>query len=161
MKYFFLLFLFVTTQLKVLAQIDSLDCLGAVPICTNFYACATQANGQGALPNEINAANSCLLSGERNGCWYTFTVQTSGNLNFTITPINNDDYDWALYNLSNATCSQIFSNPALEVSCNYSGTPGPTGPNGQPVRHRLLRGRNRHREVWRGGQTGLGKSIRA
>ncbi|MEL7534279.1 MAG: PKD domain-containing protein, partial [Bacteroidota bacterium] len=39
-----------------------------------------------------------------------------------------DDYDWAVYNLSNASCSDIATNAALEVSCNFSGSPGDTGP---------------------------------
>ena len=35
-----------------------------------------------------------------------------------------------MYNLTNATCSDIYTNAALNVSCNYSGTAGATGPNG-------------------------------
>ncbi|MBL0049974.1 MAG: gliding motility-associated C-terminal domain-containing protein [Bacteroidetes bacterium] len=130
--FFFLAISIHAIKLKSQTLPDSADCINAVPICTNFYSCPTQANGMGLFPNEINSSNSCLGSGEKNGCWYTFTVQTSGNLNFTITPINNDDYDWALYNMTNAICSQIYNNAALEVSCNYDGAPGPTGPNGLP-----------------------------
>ena len=65
--------------------------------------------------------------------WYAFTVKSSGNLCFTINPTNpSADYDWALYNLTNATCEDIFTDPSLEVSCNYQGTPGLTGANGLP-----------------------------
>jgi gliding motility-associated-like protein len=88
-------------------------------------------SGEGNFPNEINNGSSCLGSGELNDVWYTFTVQASGNLNFTITPNNSaDDYDWAVYNLTNNSCNDIFTNPGLEVSCNFSATPGNTGPDG-------------------------------
>ncbi|MCE2773595.1 MAG: hypothetical protein LW750_09185, partial [Bacteroidetes bacterium] len=107
------------------------DCLAAIPICQNVYSTQQSYSGTGNYPNEINSNISCLGTGELNSVWYTFTVQQSGNLNFTITPNNSaDDYDWAVYNLTNATCAQIFTNPALQVSCNYSATPGNTGPTG-------------------------------
>ncbi|MCI5056924.1 MAG: hypothetical protein MRY83_12490, partial [Flavobacteriales bacterium] len=110
------------------------DCNGAQPICNNTYSFPQGLSGEGADPNEINGANSCL-GGEQNGAWFSFTVQNSGNLCFTITPVNaSDDYDWAVYNLSlggnNYTCADIYGNPALEVSCNWSPVPGPTGANG-------------------------------
>lgn len=107
------------------------DCLNAIPICQNVYSTTVSYTGEGNFPNEINNGSSCLSTGELNDVWYTFTVQASGNLNFTITPNNSaDDYDWAVYNLTNNSCSDIFSNPALEVSCNYSSQPGNTGPDG-------------------------------
>ncbi|HEU4717930.1 MAG TPA: PKD domain-containing protein [Bacteroidia bacterium] len=107
------------------------DCLDAIPICQNVYSTTNSYSGEGNIQNEINNSSSCLGSGELNDVWYTFTVQQSGNLNFLITPNNSaDDYDWAVYNLTNNNCSDIFSNPALEVSCNFSGTSGSTGPNG-------------------------------
>lgn len=107
------------------------DCLAAIPICQNVYSTTISYSGEGNYPNEINNNSSCLGSGELNDVWYTFTVQQSGNLNFLITPNNSsDDYDWAVYNLTNNNCSDIFTNPSLEVSCNFSATPGTTGPNG-------------------------------
>ncbi len=107
------------------------DCLNAIPICQNVYSTVVSYSGEGNYPNEINSGNSCLGSGELNDVWYTFTVQQSGNLNFLITPNNSaDDYDWAVYNLTNNNCADIFTNPGLEVSCNYSAQGGATGPNG-------------------------------
>lgn len=135
LKYILALFLCLSGGLNAIAQLapNNQDCLGAIPICQGVYNQTNSYSGTGNVPNEINSGTSCLLSGEKNDVWYIFTVQTSGILNFTITPNNlGDDYDWAVYNLTNATCAQIATNPALEVSCNYSGTPGPTGPNGQP-----------------------------
>ena len=134
-KKIFLILLSLLCYLNIaFAQVpNTQDCLGAIPICQGVYVQNNSFVGTGNFPNEINPNNSCLKSGEKNDVWYVFTVQTSGILNFTITPNSaTDDYDWAVYNLTNATCAQIATNPLLEVSCNYSGLAGPTGPNGLP-----------------------------
>ncbi len=110
------------------------DCLGAIPVCQYTYYQANSFSGTGNYPNEINTSGcpvSCMLDGEKNDVWYVFTVQTTGNLSFNITPNNSsDDYDWAVYNLTNANCSDISSNSSLQVSCNWSATSGTTGANG-------------------------------
>ena len=120
------------TLFRVSAQVPTAqDCLGALPICQNVYSTTASYSGTGNYTDEINSLNSCLASGEKNDVWYTFTVINSGNLSFLITPNQlSDDYDWAVYNLTNANCSDIYSNSALEVSCNYSADGGTTGPNG-------------------------------
>ncbi|MBI2968657.1 MAG: gliding motility-associated C-terminal domain-containing protein [Bacteroidetes bacterium] len=107
------------------------DCAGSIALCQFTYSETNAYMGTGNILNEIDTNNSCLKSGERNDVWYTFTVSNPGNLCFTITPnVAADDYDWAVYNLSSASCGDISSNPSLEVSCNYAPNPGPTGPNG-------------------------------
>lgn len=110
------------------------DCLGAQPVCDWFYDVPSFPPGEGNILNEINPSTSCLSGGEENGQWYIFTVQTSGLLNFSIIPYDaNDDYDWALFNVSNAECADIYTNPSLEISCNFSGlsvNSGITGANG-------------------------------
>lgn len=110
------------------------DCINAIPICINQYTQQNSYSGQGNLPNEINPVLSCLTAGERNDVWYTLKVQSSGNLSFTITPNTpTDDYDWAVFNLTNAACSQIAVDGSLQVSCNFSanvGCNGSTGANG-------------------------------
>jgi gliding motility-associated-like protein len=121
---------FLSPQLRAQVPTNQ-DCLNAIPICQNVYSTQISYSGEGNYPNEINSNSSCLGSGELNDVWYTFTVQQSGNLNFLITPNNSaDDYDWSVYNLTNNNCADIFTNPGLEVSCNFSATPGTTGPNG-------------------------------
>jgi hypothetical protein len=130
----FVILLVSVLSIEAFSQVcTECDCNGAQPICNNSYNFPLGLNGEGPNPNEINGANSCL-GGEQNGMWFSFTVQNSGNLCFTITPTNlSDDYDWAVYNLSlggNWTCADIYSNPSLEVSCNWSPAPGPTGANG-------------------------------
>lgn len=108
------------------------DCLGAIPVCQSQYVQNNSFTGEGNIPDEIDNTNSCLGSGELNDVWYTFTVQQSGLLNFSITPNQlTDDYDWAVYDLTNASCEDIATNPLLEISCNYSGASGITGANGQ------------------------------
>jgi gliding motility-associated-like protein len=119
---------------QLYAQQPEQDCINALPICQNVYTQPNAYSGAGLSPNEINPAISCLLSGEKNDVWYIFTVQVSGNVCFTITPNSTlDDYDWAVYNLTTANCSDIATNASLQVSCNYSGNigcGGTTGANG-------------------------------
>jgi len=107
------------------------DCINSIPICQSSYSEANAYSGTGNIAPEINSSTSCLSSGEKNDVWYIFTTLASGNLDFEITPNKlTDDYDWAVYNLTSANCSDIYGNSALEVSCNYSATDGLTGPNG-------------------------------
>jgi len=132
--------LILSFSIKVNAQVPTnQDCLGAIPVCQNIYSQANSYSGTGNYPSEINnsvygcppSGTSCLGSGEKNDVWYIFTVQQAGNVSFLITPNSYyDDYDWAVYNLTNASCSDIYSNSSLEVSCNYSADAGPTGANG-------------------------------
>ncbi|MBK8506444.1 MAG: hypothetical protein IPL46_32155 [Saprospiraceae bacterium] len=118
------------------------DCLGAIPICTEVYVEINAPTGSGNYSNEINGFNdggiSCL-DDERNSIWYTFTVNKSGNFGFILTPNEpSDDYDWALFDITDATCAEIFHNINLQVSCNAAGSDisdnrcnGPTGADGR------------------------------
>ncbi|MDT8393562.1 MAG: T9SS type A sorting domain-containing protein [Bacteroidales bacterium] len=130
----------IFTALQAQVPTDQ-DCLGAIPVCTGFYTQANSYSGTGNYPNEIPTSGSCpgncLSSGEKNCVWYYITVQSDGNMGFIVTPNqNSDDYDWAVYNLTNARCEDIYSQVSqLQVSCNYSGTSGPTGPNGGSYSH--------------------------
>jgi len=110
------------------------DCLGALPVCQNVYSETRSPSGEGNYTNEINRSTSCLIDGETNSIWYTFTVNKTGNFGFLITPNDlDDDYDWSLYNITQASCTDIYSNPDLIVSCNAAGNRachGPTGATG-------------------------------
>lgn len=109
------------------------DCFNALAICQYTYTQNQSYQGDGALDAEL-PGTSCLLSDEKNDTWYIFTAQTSGDVCFTITPVNGgDDYDWAVYNLTGLNCADIGTGVAPEVGCNYSGNigcGGATGPNG-------------------------------
>jgi hypothetical protein len=60
-------------------------------VCFNYH--------QG-MPVTQNNCPNCLVTGERYGMWYTFTVYTAGTVNFTITPVNTaDDYDYGVWRL--------------------------------------------------------------
>ena len=124
-------FLLSTTPIGLLGQ-TSADCFSAIPVCQGTYSEANSPEGEGGLPDEIDPVLSCLGGGEVDGQWYTFTVQNSGQFCFSIVPNNlANDYDWAVFNLTNASCEDIATNGSLEVSCNFSGTPGVTGANNQ------------------------------
>src|SRR5580765_6473636 len=72
------------------------DCLGAIPICGPVYTTPSSTFGMGNYPNE-DPPGTCLIPGEWNSLWFTFTVITSGNIAFKITPVNAfADYDWAM-----------------------------------------------------------------
>ena len=132
----FLLFFLVSTQ-TLMAQLPprqpEQDCFSALSVCQDIYFQPNSYDGSGANSDEINGANSCMVLGERNSVWYIFKIETGGQLCFTISPVDSlDDYDWALYNITNASCAQIYSNPSLEVRCNWTfntGCAGETGPN--------------------------------
>lgn len=118
------------------AQASPGDCLGAIPVCQISYDVPVLNVPPDNVPNEISGVLSCLATGEDNGVWYTFTVQTNGILHFNIIPyVATDDYDWALFNLTNADCADITTNGSLEVECNFSSSTtnnGITGANGGP-----------------------------
>jgi gliding motility-associated-like protein len=114
-----LILLPLATRAQVTPTIQ--DCLGAISVCQQIYFEALSPSGDGNYNNEINTSISCT-DGELNSIWYSFTVDQSGDFGFLITPNNlNDDYDWSLFNITNASCSDILSDPSLIVSCNAAG----------------------------------------
>gem|GEM_PF-234008 len=105
------------------------DCLGANDVCENVYVQESYPPAAGNFPVTL-PPGSCLDNAQ-NVIWYTFTVQEAGNLSFSLTPESaTDDYDWALFDLSNASCEDISSSPELIVSCNSFGLFGESGPTG-------------------------------
>ena len=108
------------------------DCLGAIPICRPLYE-ETQSPVGAGKENEIHPLDNCMQE-ERNSVWYTFTVGASGDFGFELTPNDpDDDYDWVLFDITNADCADLFDDPSLIVSCNAAGGPqcrGTTGANG-------------------------------
>ena len=96
------------------------DCLGAIPVCSSIYTTPSSTFGSGNYPNE-DGPLTCLVPGEQNSLWFIFTVIQSGDLAFTTNPVTfGADYDWALYNITNASCADIQTNGSLQVSCNSS-----------------------------------------
>jgi gliding motility-associated-like protein len=63
-----------------------------------------------------------------NPFWYKFTCYQDGTLGFTITPnIIGDDYDWVVYDVTDQDPNQVFVDPGLTISDNWSGDGGLTG----------------------------------
>ncbi|MCX6246778.1 MAG: T9SS type A sorting domain-containing protein [Bacteroidetes bacterium] len=110
------------------------DCPGAIPVCQPVYSTTTSYTGHGNIYPEIHVGSACPLcmDGEKNDVFYVITVQTSGTLKFSLTPNNaNNDYDWALFNMTNKDCSRIYPDAlSLQVSCNSYGATGYNGPTG-------------------------------
>jgi hypothetical protein len=110
------------------------DCDYAIKICDTIYTAASLNDDPNNIPNEINPLFSCLGQGESSGRWYKFKSTGSGVLNFTIVPTDTTyDLDWSLFNLNNRNCSDIWSDPAMEIACNFYGVNnnnGSTGANG-------------------------------
>ncbi len=130
---FFLTMSGVLLHLLLSAQPASVqDCLGAIPVCQQIYE-ETQAPFGNGNVTDFAPGDNCL-PGEVSSIWYTFKVNNSGDFGFLLTPNNPDqDYDWVLYDITNANCQDIYNNPSLVVSCNAAGNTGchgPTGANG-------------------------------
>ncbi len=100
------------------------QCNSAIPVCQNNYSQTASYSGYGAT-QEIPSNSSCLGSQEKNSVWYTFTSQSAGSLKFLIN--STADYDWALYDITGASCADIASGAVTPVRCNFSATAGNTG----------------------------------
>ena len=124
------LLLCLTCSYIVQAQVTFTDCIGATPVCNNIYQENIVPTDEGLFPNEINPEISCIQN-ELNNIWYSFTVNRTGKFGFIIKP--NDaaaDYDWSMYNLTNASCADIFSDASILVSCNSAGSSACSGDTG-------------------------------
>lgn len=112
----------ILTANEILAQAPTIqDCFGAIPVCKNIYEETNSPRGSGNFNESVEYTDKCVPE-ETNSIWYTFTVNRSGNFGFLITPNNiQDDYDWALFELTNITCNEIVNNSTHVVSCNNAG----------------------------------------
>ncbi|MBW8052054.1 MAG: PKD domain-containing protein, partial [Cytophagales bacterium] len=111
---------------KLLPPDPEQDCPYAIPVCQDTFV---QPNSYVGFGNQQEIpGNTCLGENEKNSVWYVLNIQTGGNLEFVITPFDmNDDYDFALYNLTGANCSDISNGAITPVRCNYCVDPGLTG----------------------------------
>ncbi|RME92299.1 MAG: hypothetical protein D6772_17075, partial [Bacteroidetes bacterium] len=117
---------------SLLAQPTIQDCLGAIPVCQSTYTEDRSPSGQGNIRNEIPPGVTCIY-GDNNSIWYIFNASEDGQLGFIITPNDlNDDYDWALFNLTGRSCNQL--NRSNLESCNAAGGPGCHGQTGCSAR---------------------------
>lgn len=129
-----LLIAFLFPSILLSAQEPEQDCVSAIPICDSIYIQPNSYTGSGYVQNEIGTG-ICLGAGELNAVWYKLITTSAGDLGFNIIPNGaTEDYDWAVFNLTNGTCSNLKTNPGhYDVACDYSGSVFPTsqtGPNG-------------------------------
>ncbi len=115
----------------LIAQAPEQDCANAIQVCSTSFTQPTSSTGFGTVQELVFPINtSCLAAGEENSTWYTFNVSSGGTLEFTLSPAAyTDDYDWAIFNITNVGCPGIMNGTAHELACNYSVFPGVTGMN--------------------------------
>ncbi len=120
----------------------SADCEGAIKVCTDHYSFSSSAIGEGAF-DELGLSASCwgntaiyngssyetvYPGGEQNSTWFRFTVEQAGDLAFSIVQADgNDDYDWALFNVTGKTCEDIIKGNITSVACNWEISSDSTG----------------------------------
>ncbi|MCI4667104.1 MAG: PKD domain-containing protein [Bacteroidia bacterium] len=124
------IFLLLLVKMNALAQYPpnqpQQDCINAIPVCDSIIYESNSYRGDGPTLAEIDSTLSCLGRGEQNGAWYMIHVLKAGNICFTITPDSSQqDIDFGVFNLTNATCSDIKVDNSLEVACNFITNAGP------------------------------------
>ncbi|MCS6991142.1 MAG: hypothetical protein NZL95_04700 [Chitinophagales bacterium] len=73
-------------------------------------------------PNPPNAG--CLLNGEIHPTFFRLNISTGGTLAWTFSANAAGFYDWILWNITNATVSDITNNLLPPVRCNWNATAG-------------------------------------
>lgn len=138
-----LLLLMLSLVFQVSALGQACTSLGQTP-SSAFPVCATTSFSQSTVP----LCGSILLTVpgcsnnpgaaymDRNPYWYKFTCYQSGTLGFLITPNDlNEDYDWQLFDITSQNPDQVFTDPSLVVTGNWSGSFGLTGASAAGVNH--------------------------
>lgn len=97
------------------------DPCGAIELCGLSYYSPNAYQGEGT-GGAIALGSACTP--ESNSMWLKVTVIGAGNIVFTITPNNMyDDYDFLVYDGTNATCSTLSSANSLRCNAN-NNNPG-------------------------------------
>ncbi|MCP5498121.1 MAG: T9SS type A sorting domain-containing protein [Leptospiraceae bacterium] len=92
--------------------------MGAIHVYQPIIYEPIPGSGYGNYYPEVDSTINCITE-EIDAIWYTFTTISDGILNFVITPDDPlDDYDWILFDLTNANCEDIYADTSLVVSCN-------------------------------------------
>ncbi len=103
------------------------DCLGANMVCQQSYLYDSALVVSGNFPGELNPQAYCMFGGENNNSWFLVNIQESGYFGFNIIPqVSNQDYDWAVFDLSSNTFADIALGFAPAIGCNFTGNVTPT-----------------------------------
>ncbi len=104
---------------------------------TAFPVCGISTFNQTTVPfcnNGTLPAPTCsgTVFTDKNPFWYKFTCFQSGTLGFKITPtVIGDDYDWEVFDITNHSPNEVYTNASLVISSNWSGEGGVTGATAQ------------------------------
>lgn len=109
---------------------------GQTPL-TAFDICGADTFNQKVLPacnNKPIPANKCGSYTASNGYWNKIECFKTGSLGFLITPKYlvdsisiGDDYNWELFDITGHNPDEVYTDPSLFISANWSGTFGVTG----------------------------------
>ncbi len=98
----------------------------ALVLCGTSFSSPYSYQGIGSIA-DLNTTP--CGSGEENVVWLKLTVNTSGSLVFNLSPASpQDDYDFAVLNITNTTCSNLSS--ATVVRCNFNNNQPGSNVNG-------------------------------
>lgn len=127
--FFFVLFLFgigkSEAQLLPPNQPEQ-DACDALILCGNSFTSTYSYQGEG-LVNDLTTTQ--CGGGEGNSMWLRLNIVTGGIIVFTISPINVlDDYDFAIVDVTNTTCSTFTSSDVIR--CNFNNNLGTSNVNG-------------------------------
>lgn len=99
----------------------------AFPVCgrATFFQQTVPTCSNNTIPVPCNDGVSYI---DFNPFWYSFTCYQAGTLDFLISPANQgDDYDWQLFDITGHSPNDVYTDPSLFVTGNWSGSPGQTG----------------------------------
>jgi gliding motility-associated-like protein len=117
--------LFFCFTLFIQANAQNCTGLGENPSAA-FPVCGSSVFHQAIILNCSGpdvAQNVCPIGvSSSSSSWYKFTCYQTGTLGFLLSGISpDDDYDWALYDITGQSPAAVFSNPTLLVSLNIYG----------------------------------------
>ncbi|HEY6901485.1 MAG TPA: gliding motility-associated C-terminal domain-containing protein [Puia sp.] len=124
-------FLAPAVLFQVRGQQTACSTLGQNP-STAFPVCGTAVFKQDSVPacGGRQIPVPCPDQGytDINPFWYKFTCFKTGTLGFIITPNTlTDDYDWQIFDITGHNPNDVYTQPNLFVSANWSGNAGTTG----------------------------------
>lgn len=101
------------------------DCSSTFSVCSPNFSVGNPGfigSGNNCDFSAGSGCPSCLLSGERNAVWYSFSAATAGTIQFTLTPNNGVDYDFAMWDVTGLTnpCATISGGTLPPIRCSYA-----------------------------------------
>jgi gliding motility-associated-like protein len=121
---FSLLFLFCTNAWSQACNILGQTPQTAFPVCgvDTFHQANVPTCGNGEI--QVKGCPPLPPPGytDKNPFWYRFTCFVSGTLGFLVTPNKlEDDYDWQLFDITGQSPNDVYTNPSLAITANWSG----------------------------------------